>query len=540
MPLLCGVEGSGLVGGLVVRAGLARRAQMRDSLVNTHRVPTDTLCNIRALENVRGFPVDGFRLGRCPLFVGNLTVAGVTTTVTGCRLNLLAGRRGSTVILTYRRVLGNRRRRRFPMSVVRKNTNASAGVGTGRIVTGHTLRVVKRGHNRCRCYSPGSRIGYSRSAGSTCPATVRVNVCCSRLHFLPCLRSLVNTFRGGKRRFTRVVGVKHARLRSTIPVALNRAFGNFTDVLESRVHRLGRTTTSFLAMGVNTATVNANVYTRPKCTRGYIGTLYRVANFSFGLSSSLMKTASSASYLMNCTSTLGEVTMGMGGVYGSLHLLTDKPHYNLKRFGLPTVRPKSSVVPNGIGPIVPRIVGRVYCGMVNGRLYIAVTNRTTRVRLGTVRPIVTRYYFRSMSLVVGNFRALHAHYMRNVATGTRHYGVRIRGDVNMMATLGPVVNCGGSAGVTGRTLRANEDICRLILRRNVLGGRRLSAVLDPRGVLGPMGLSVGPEEWVCFAASCEGMGGLFRRTNFGVYGTNSVDNNADFVSTSGLVSEGPM
>lgn len=479
----------------VVRRGLSGRAHARDSLVKDHRMPRDTLCNMRALENVRGFRVDGFRLGRCPLFVGTLTVAGVKTTITGCRLRLLAGRRASIVLGTYGRVLRNGRRRRFPMSVVRKNTNAAAGVGTGRIVTGHTLRLVKRGQKRCRCYSPGSRIGHSRSAGSTCPATVRVNLCCARLGLVGRFGRLVRTFRGGTKRFTRVVGVKHARLRSTMPVALKRAFGNFTDVLQSRVGGLSFTTRSFLAMGVKTATVKANVATRPKCTRGYVRTLQGVAKLSVGLTSSLMKTASSASSVMKCSSTVQHITIGVGGVYGSLHLLTSNPHYKLNRVGLPTVRPNSSVVPNGMGPIVPRMVGRMTCGIVNGSLYMTVDNRTTRVRLGTVRPIVTRYYFRSTSLLVGKFSALHALYVSNVATGRRAYHHRIRSDVNIIATLGPIVNCGGSAGVTGRTLRAKGNICRLILRRSVLSGGSLSAVLGPRGVVGPIGLSVGPGGW---------------------------------------------
>lgn len=467
-------------------------AHARDSLVNRHRMPRATLCNMRALQKVRGFHVDGCRLYRCPLFVGTLTVAGVKTTVTGFRLKLLARRRTGTVLHTYGRVLRKGRRSRFPMSVVRNKTKAAAGVGTGRIVTGHTLRLVKRGHKRCRCYSPGSRIGHSRSAGSTCPATVRVNVCCARLGLIGRFGRIVSTFEEGNRRFTRIVGVKHARLRSTIPVALKRAFGNFTDVLRSRIGGLSFTTRSFLAIGVKTATVKAKVATRPRCTDGYVTTLQGVAKLSVHLTSSLVKTASSASYLMNCSSTVHHVTMGVGGVYGSLHLLTSNPHYKLNRVGLPTVRPNSSVVPNGIGPIVPRIVGRVSCGMVNGSLYMTVDNRTTRVRLGTVRPIVTRYYFRSTSLLVGNFSALHALYVSNVATGRRGYQGSIRGDVNIIATLGPIVKCGGSAGVTGRTRRANGKICRLILRRSVLSGRSLSAVLGPRGVVRPIGLSVGP------------------------------------------------
>lgn len=460
--------------------------------MNDHRIPRDTLCKIRALHNVRGFHVDGFRLGRCPLFVRTLTVAGVKTTITGHRLSLLARRRTSTVLGTYGRVLRKGRRSRFPMSVVRKNTNAAAGVGTGRIVTGHTLRLVKRRQKRCRCYSPGSRIGHSRSAGSTCPATVRVKLCCARLGLMGRFRMLVRSFHGGTARFTRIVGVKHARLRSTMPVALKRAFGNFTDVLQRRIGGLSFTTRSFLAIGVNTATVKAKVATRPRCTRGYVTTLHGVAKLSVGLTSSLIKTASSASYVMNCSTTVEHITIGVGGVYGSLHLLTSNPHYKLKRVGLPTVRPNSSVVPKGIGPIVPRIVGRMTCGIVKGSLYITVDNRTTRVRLGTVRPMVTRYYFRSTSLLVGKFSALHALYVSNVATGRSGYHESIRGDVKMIATLGPMVNCGRSAGVTGRTLRAKGKICRLILRRSVLSGRSLSAVLRPRGVVGPIGLSVRP------------------------------------------------
>lgn len=265
------------------------------------------------------------------------------------------------------------------------------------MVTGHTLRVVNRRGNSCRFYSPGSRYGYKRDAGSICPASVHLTLVHVGARLVNTLANLVDTFHCGTSRCTSIVGVNHARLRSTIPVSFNRRFGTCTGGLRRRVLGLRHGIGLLRRVGVNNATVNANLGTIPNFTGLYTTGLDGLANRGFRATASLMRTAPSANTCMDCSSTLGHLTVGLSGVYGSLHLVTSNPHYNLGRVGLPTGTPNSSVVPNGIGPIVPRMAGRIYFGMVNGSTAIDFTTRTNRLRLGMVRPVVARDLFRDLA-----------------------------------------------------------------------------------------------------------------------------------------------
>lgn len=471
-----------LGGGIRVSGGV----HVRRSLLNAERIPTSTCCNIRALETVRGFCVDGGGVDSVPRFIHNVMVIGGTTTVTGGRLRAVPGDMTGTVVTTYSRILGGKGYvSRFPMSICRNNTNASMGVGAGRILTGVNLRLVNRRGNRCRCLGPGSRIGGYRSAGSTCPANFHVTICSSLVGLMSTVGRLHRNFRHGTIRFRSVLGVNHARLRSTMPVALNRRFHTFDVLLGRRIGGVRHATRLLLRIGLNTATVNANLGAPGRCSPLTIGGLTRIANFPYMPTRSLVRTASSYNTCIVIRNTLGHLTIGVSGVYGSLHLLSSNPHTNLGRVGLPRLRTNSSVVPTGMGPIIPRIIGRMYFGIVNGSAAIAVTTRTNRLRLGIVRPIVNRTVFRSIRVLAGTYCGLLRGYVGNVATGGRIYRNCICGSVNVIACLGPFVNRRGNSVINGVYTRANGDMHRIILRHNLLARTRLSSVFSMRGLVRP-------------------------------------------------------
>lgn len=225
-------------------------------------------------------------------------------------------------------------------------------------------------------------------------------------------------------------------------------------------------------MGLNTATVNAYIATRPSCPTLTIGCLTRVANVGFEGDRSLVTTADSYNTCITLDSTVGDLSIGLAGIYGSVQLLTSNPHYNLTRVGLPRLRPNSSVVPNGIGPIVPRMAGRSYFLIRKLSAAIVLTTSTNRLRLGIVRPIVAFTLFASLGIVAGTYGALQAGYVSNVATGSSQATRVMVRSYNVIALLGPRLKCGIYSRVTRRTCRANGSLRRVIIIRHGLLARR--------------------------------------------------------------------
>ncbi len=441
------------------------------------RVGSSMCCNVRSFETERGFSVANIEVGR--VFVGRLTYIGGTTTVTGHGTNRLDRRGTGTVVCTTSGVVSNGCCSSFVISTMRNNTKASTGVGVGRILTGVTVSRLNNRGNSCGLVGPGSRIGGNRSAGSMVPATNGLTMLGLDRKLVTTLRSLCTSLVGGTRRFSSILAVNEARLRSTIPVEVNRNFGTFTATIGESVAHVRRDLSRVGRIGLNTATVNATVGTGPRCFGGIIGMLKRIAGRGLDHPSSLFSTARGISKFTRMSNTLGALSVGLSGVYGSLELVSDNPEANLTRVALPTERGNSSVVPNGIGPIVPRIMGRMYFLIVNRSIAVAVTTRTNRFRLGTFRPVVFCRVFRDVASLTDTIGALAAGYVSNVAIGERIYRVRMGGDIKVIATLGPCVNCSGTSGVTGRSLGAKGDMEALILRGGLLARRRLSGVLGP-------------------------------------------------------------
>lgn len=264
-----------------------------------------------------------------------------------------------------------------------------------------------------------------------------------------------------------------------MPLALNRRFSNCMNVLSSGLTQVRAVLPSLCRLTLKNATINAKLGTNPNFTRTTTRRVTRVAGLPFIATPGGFAIVNTRSTLIVTDNILGALTISLCGVTGSVHLLDYNPHTKFTRLRLPRGRPKSSVVPKGIGPARYRTLTVTTIRIVNCSTTITFTKTDNCLRVGICGPVVVFGVLRSVQLVTSDDRGFARFLIRKVAPGLGGVHRCISDSLVLIATLDPMVNCSGTSRVTRRTFRRSLALGSTTLTLKFVDTRRFSHTVSP-------------------------------------------------------------
>ncbi len=446
-------------------------------------VPIHAYYGVQTARAIQNFPISRLRFPRS--FIRALGLIKGAAASVNRSLGLLDKTRSEAIQSASREVVDGRWDHEFPVDIFQTGSGTSTNMNANEVIANRAAELMG-GTRGNKLIHPNDHVNLGQSSNDVIPTAIHVAAVESlQQRLMPALRRLHRALGRKSREFDRVVKIGRTHLQDATPVRLGQEFGGYARQIQLGLARVRHATSVLSEVALGGTAVGTGLNAHPKFAPQVISLLSREIGYPFKEAHDHFEAQSTQDSVVEASGELRTIAVSLMKIANDIRWLGSGPRCGLGEIHLPETQPGSSIMPGKVNPVIPESVTMVAAQVIGNDTTITIGGQAANFELIVMLPVMAYNLLESIELLASASENLSRRCVEGLAADEKRCRDSIEQSLAMCTALAPEIGYDAAAQIAKEAYRTGKTVREVARQRKVLPDKRLSALLDPRGMTGP-------------------------------------------------------
>ena len=356
----------------------------RDS-IGAFRVPADAYYGIfteRARQNFR------ISHSKMPIeIIRSLALIKKAAVMANVRLGKLAKKKGDAIIRAADEVIKGKYDDEFILDAFQAGAGTSSNMNVNEVIANRATEILG-GRKGQYIVHPNDDVNMSQSSNDVFPAAIRITSYMLSLKLLREVHLLGEALKEKRAEFRGVKKVGRTHLQDAVNINVGDEFRGYEGVVMREHSHIKAAAGELLELNLGATAVGNGLNTPKGFKREIISAIRRMTGIKFREGRNLFELTQSHNSLLNFSSALRNLAVGIDKICNDMRLLSSGPLAGFNEILLPKVQPGSSIMPAKVNPSIPEAVNMACYRVIGNDTVVMMAANAGQLELNVMTPVI--------------------------------------------------------------------------------------------------------------------------------------------------------
>ncbi|MGE0440992.1 MAG: aspartate ammonia-lyase [Gemmatimonadales bacterium] len=456
-------------------------------------VPAEALYGIQTQRAVENFPISGLR--PLPEFVDAVIAVKRSAALVHRRTGRLDPRLADAIVLAADEILGGAHRDQFVVDVYQAGAGTSHHMNCNEVLANRANELLGGTRGSYSPIHPNDHVNMAQSTNDVIPTAIRLAALTVARTLDTTVAGLAEGLLAKGREFDGLVKSGRTHLQDATPIRLGQEFGAWGHTVARHRAKLAEAARWLRPLNIGGTAVGTGLNAEPEYPDLMIAELRRLTGLEVEAAADRIALMQSMGDFATVSGALRAFALDLGKIASDLRLLASGPRTGLAEIVLPAVQPGSSIMPGKVNPSIAEMVNQVCYQVIGLDATVAVAAEAGQLELNVMMPVIAHNLVFAFKIVAAAVERFDVDCIRGITADEAQCRHWLERSPALVTALAPRLGYAEAARLAKEALAEGITVRELVVRRGILTGADLDAVLDLRAMteLGVPGRRSAPE-----------------------------------------------
>jgi aspartate ammonia-lyase len=457
-------------------------------------VPANALYGIQTARAAENFPISGLR--PLPAFVDAVVWIKRSAALTHKETGRLDPRLADAIVRAADEVLGGQHRDQFIVDVYQAGAGTSHNMNCNEVLANRANELLGGARGSYTPIHPNDHVNMAQSTNDVIPTALRLATLATLPSLLGSLDTLSAALLAKGDAFDHILKSGRTHLQDATPIRLGQEFRAYGRTVARHLVKLEQAAEWLRELNIGGTAVGTGINAEPEYPVLMVKYLREVTGLHLEVGKDRVQLMQSMGDAATFSGALRAYVLDLQKIANDIRLLASGPRTGFAEIVLPAVQPGSSIMPGKVNPSIAEMVNQVCYQALGLDLTVALAAEAGQLELNVMMPVMAHNIVFAMIIVGNATRVLAEKCVAGIEADEAQCTYWLERSPALVTALAPEIGYAEAAKLAKEALATGLTVKELVLRKRILEGSRLEAVLDLRamteiGVPGGKGIPAG-------------------------------------------------
>jgi aspartate ammonia-lyase len=448
-------------------------------------IPAGAYYGIQTLRALENFPISLQPISSYPEFIRALACVKKAAATANMALGELAPEIGEAVCRACEAIIAGGHLDQFPVDCIQGGAGTSTNMNANEVIANLALEALGHEKGEYQFCHPNNHVNRSQSTNDVYPTALRIALYRMLSSLKQAMAHLKTGFAEKGSQFADVIKMGRTQLQDAVPMTLGQEFSAYATTLGEDISRVRESRRLLLEINLGATAIGTGVNAPPGYTRLATEALRELTGLDLTTSPNLVEATWDTGAYVQLSGVLKRVAVKLSKICNDLRLLSSGPRTGLGEINLPRMQPGSSIMPGKVNPVIPEVVSQVAFDIIGKDLTVTMAAESGQLELNVMEPIIAHSLFTGIGRLTRACVILRERCLDGITANAEHCRKLVEGSLGLVTFLSPVLGYEQAAALAQAALESGKSVYALVLEKNLLGKKRLDALLSARNLARP-------------------------------------------------------
>jgi aspartate ammonia-lyase len=446
-------------------------------------VPATALYGIQTLRAAENFPISGLRA--LPAFVDAVVWIKRSAALVHKRTGRLDARLADAIVRAADEVLGGEHRDQFIVDVYQAGAGTSHNMNVNEVLANRANEILGATRGTYQPVHPNDHVNMAQSTNDVIPTAMRLAALATLPATLAGMQRLSDALLAKGKEFDGIVKSGRTHLQDATPIRLGQEFTAYGGTVARHREKLSQAADWLRELGIGGTAVGTGINAEVEYPRLVVEELARVSGLELRPGRDLVQLMQSMGDVATLSGALRAYVLDLNKIANDIRLLASGPRTGLAEILLPAVQPGSSIMPGKVNPSIAEMVNQVCYQALGLDTTIALAAEAGQLELNVMMPVMAHNLVFALTIVGNASAVLGERCVEGIDADQAQCAYWLERSPALVTALAPKIGYAEAAKLAKEALATGLTVKDLVMKKRILEGHELEAVLDLRAMTEP-------------------------------------------------------